>query len=542
MALTYKAKLKFSVKKTFELIRAIIKNKKGAFGLAIIIVFVIFALFPQLFTHYHPTGQRELAGSMAAPSWMRYLPGGEGLSENIFVIRDPGFKNPESIYQFNISMTDPESVHIEYIPSFGYPHIYGRGPGCMAVTYKREDARPKGNVTVEISKSFYYEFQGPPSKFSGDVAIFVEGTVREIEGKRLLDVPVQIKVYIKNQEGKKFCLWTPSTKLIDTPFNDWRITRSSPSSRTSEMSSWSTSLKLRMYGYVIDPNTGQKTPYWFLFAVSPERDIFGNKTGIMSYGIEISFIDQCPAENVKTTVYIDSLYFRTYGTAWGLLGTDKEGRDLFSQLIYGTRISLYVGLLAAIIGVILGLIVGLAAGYLGKLVDEFLMRFTDMLLVIPGLPLLIVLVAVLGATIHNLIILLGFLGWMSFARVVRSQVLSLRERPFIEAARAAGAGTFYILRRHILPNLMGLVYVTLAQSVPGLIVTEASLSWLGFYDPSVMSWGRMLYSVQFEAGGAFDKWWWVLAPGSCIALLAVAFIMIGFAMDEILNPKLRERV
>jgi peptide/nickel transport system permease protein len=296
-----------------------------------------------------------------------------------------------------------------------------------------------------------------------------------------------------------------------------------------------------MYGMIYDNASRMWMPYVYRYAVYPERDVFGTQPQNMTLGVEITFLGKPTINNAETTVFIDGLYFRAYGTSWGMLGTDKYGRDLLAQLIYGVRLSLYVGLLASIIGVVLGLIVGLSAGYLGKAVDELLMRFSDALLVIPGLPLLIVLVAVLGATINNLIILLGLLGWMGFARTVRSQVLSLRERPFIEAAKAAGAGKIHIMTRHVLPNVMSLVYVTLATSVPGAVVAEASLSWLGFYDPSVMSWGRMLNAVQFEASGAYDKWWWALPPGLCIALLALSFILIGFSMDEVLNPRLRAR-
>ena len=245
-------------------------------------------------------------------------------------------------------------------------------------------------------------------------------------------------------------------------------------------------------------------------------------------------------ETLEVTVYVDNVQLKLFGTAFGLLGTDQLGRDLFAQLIYGSRISLYVGLLTALLSVLIGLIIGLVSGFVGGAVDELLMRFTDMIMVLPGLPLLIVLVAVLGAKLENLIILLGFLGWMSFARMVRSQVLSLKERPFVEAAKAVGAGRAHIIFTHILPNVMGLVYVALAQSVPGAIVAEASLSWLGFFDPTRMSWGRMLYNVQFEAE-AIGNWWWVLPPGLAIALLAIAFILLGYAIDDILNPKLRVR-
>jgi peptide/nickel transport system permease protein len=199
-----------------------------------------------------------------------------------------------------------------------------------------------------------------------------------------------------------------------------------------------------------------------------------------------------------------------------------------------------VGLLSAVISVVIGLIVGLAAGFLGRAVDEILMRLTDLLLVIPFLPLLLVLVAIFGSTMQNLVIVIGVLGWMGFARVVRAQVLSLRERTFIESAKAIGAGRTHIMIRHILPNIMSLVYVTLASSVPGAITAEAALSFLGFYDPTRIYWGRMLNQAEFVGGGAL-VWWWVLFPGLCIALLAMSFIMLGFALDEILNPKLRLR-
>ena len=263
-----------------------------------------------------------------------------------------------------------------------------------------------------------------------------------------------------------------------------------------------------------------------------------NEAGNYTFGVEVFFLDTTK-EEVRTEVYIDNVWIKLYGTCFGLLGTNYQGRDVFTQIVYGARISLMIGLLSAALSVIIGLIVGLISGYVGGIVDEILMRFTDMLLVLPGLPLLIVLTAALGASMYTLIILLGFLGWMGFARIVRSQVLSLKERPFVEAVKAVGGGTGYIIRRHIIPNVMSFVYVSLALSVPSAIVSEAALSWLGYYDPYRMSWGRMLNEVQ--SSGAYLAWWWIIPPGLCIALISIAFIMLGYALDDILNPKLRER-
>jgi len=243
------------------------------------------------------------------------------------------------------------------------------------------------------------------------------------------------------------------------------------------------------------------------------------------------------------TAYLDKLGLKLFGSAFGIFGTNNFGADIWTQLVYGSRISLAVGLTAAGIGIGLGLLVGLMAGFLGKLVDELLMRFTDMMLVIPGLPLLIVLVAVLGQSIINVVIIIGFLGWMGFARIVRSQVLSLRERPFVEAARASGAGSGRIISKHIFPNIVSLTYVNLALAVPGAILTEAALAFLGLSDPGVVSWGNIFSDIRQSNALALHPppWWWVLPPGLSIALVSLSFVLIGYALDEIFNPRLRRR-
>jgi len=221
------------------------------------------------------------------------------------------------------------------------------------------------------------------------------------------------------------------------------------------------------------------------------------------------------------------------------LGLDNQGRDIFSQLIWGSRIALLVGFLTAFFSVVLGVVVGLVAGYVGGKVEVVLMRFTDVILVLPTLPLIITLAAVLGTSIWNIILVLSLLGWPGIARIVRAEVLSLKERPFIDSARVTGASTTRIVFRHIAPNVMPLAFLYMTFAVSGAILAEASLSFIGLGDISTMSWGIMLFYVSQSQ--ALTSWWWLLPPGLAITLISLAFFLVGRAFDEIVNPRLRKR-
>jgi peptide/nickel transport system permease protein len=226
---------------------------------------------------------------------------------------------------------------------------------------------------------------------------------------------------------------------------------------------------------------------------------------------------------------------------FGLLGTDEIGRDIFSELLYGSRISLLIGFSAAFISLTIGTIIGLMAGFMGGVVDEVFMRITDVLLTIPQLPLLIVLAAVLGSSIYNLILVIGVLGWQSTARIIRSQVLSLKETPFIEASKAIGASDARIIFRILLPNVAPLIYVNATLNIAGVIFSETSLSFLGLGDPNHISWGMMLYFAHQYLAAMHGAWWYIIPPGICILLVIVSFIFVGHTLDEVLNPMLRRR-
>jgi peptide/nickel transport system permease protein len=223
------------------------------------------------------------------------------------------------------------------------------------------------------------------------------------------------------------------------------------------------------------------------------------------------------------------------------LGTDDVGRDVLAELLYGTRISLLVGVMASAISVAIGGLIGVLAGYFGKYLGEGMMRFTDIFLVIPQLPFMMLIAALAGPSLFNIIVVIGTLSWPSTARIVRSQVITIRERVFIERARALGAGDAHIIRRHILPNVIPLMFANTILIIAIAILTESTLAFLGLGDPLVISWGSMLHYAFTSLAMSNGAWWYFVPPGVCIALVVLGFTFLGYAMDEILNPKLRRR-
>lgn len=223
------------------------------------------------------------------------------------------------------------------------------------------------------------------------------------------------------------------------------------------------------------------------------------------------------------------------------IGTDELGRDLLTLIMYGGRISLLVGFLATIISGVLGTMIGIIAGYFGGIKDDLLMRITDIFLVIPALPLMVVLAALLGPSFWNIIIVIGILGWTGTARVVRAQTLSLKERTFIESTKAIGAGDLRIILRHILPNMLPLILAQMVLGVGGAILAESSLSFLGLGDPTSISWGMILHYAFYCGALSQNYWWYLLPPGLCIALVVVSFTFMGYALDQVVNPRLVRR-
>ena len=224
-----------------------------------------------------------------------------------------------------------------------------------------------------------------------------------------------------------------------------------------------------------------------------------------------------------------------------LFGTDRAGRSIFALVIHGTRISIVVGIVASVITVLIGASVGIVAGFLGGRTDTVLLAVMNFFYVLPTIVLAIVLATLLGPSLLNVIIVIGITSWAGTALIIRSQTLSVRERTFVDRARAYGASNVRLMTRHIFPNVFALILANATLTVAAAIFLETTLSFLGVGDKSTFSWGRILEDA-FNAGAlSLGKFLWFVPPGLGVVLVVLAFTLVGQAFDEVLNPRLRAR-
>jgi ABC-type dipeptide/oligopeptide/nickel transport systems, permease components len=229
------------------------------------------------------------------------------------------------------------------------------------------------------------------------------------------------------------------------------------------------------------------------------------------------------------------------GAVYGVMGTDYLGRDLAQGLLFGFPVALFIGGVVALLATLVGMALGIISGYIGGKTDEAIQRFADVMNNLPTLPLLILFVFVLGRSLFNIILVLVLFGWAGITIIVRSMVLSVKSSQFVEAARLAGASSWWIMRRHILPPVLPYSFALIILNIPGAILSEASLSFLGLGDPSIPTWGQVLQQA-FDNGALQNfAWWWILPPGLLIVLTAVGFVLVFFALEPLVNPRLRRQ-
>jgi peptide/nickel transport system permease protein len=237
-----------------------------------------------------------------------------------------------------------------------------------------------------------------------------------------------------------------------------------------------------------------------------------------------------------------------------LFGTDDLGRDVLNLTVHGARISMMIGFLATLVTILIGAVIGIVAGYLGGATDTVLMRITDFFLVLPTFVLALILAPIvldvigsdaqivgMRATLFVTVIVIGVTSWASTARIIRSQALSVKERAFVSRARVIGAGGGHIMVHHILPNVLNLIVANTVLTFAGAILTETTLSFVGLGDPFDPSWGQILNAAETAGAPGLGAWWFIAPPATCVVLVVLSFTLVGGALDDVLNPRLRVR-
>ena len=488
------------------------RHKIGIIGLALLLAYVGMAIGAPYLVQYSPSPGAKVAPSFLAPAWMQVFdPGGVLTSE---VIRDP-----------NMGLT-PELIVNGTVPNqFSYSHLLSGGGTdfnrvemtwthlANETVHFRTPIDSTGNLPdcldfIYFSYSFDWNYTRLPSDVNVTIDIGVETTgdfaTRENGG-------LMFKLY----------MW-----LVDSADNWWRIYQSYPpytplyQTRAVDLNYFD--ILEGWEGMVKDTDPSDELT--LAVGLVPSRNMRTN----LDY-------------NGSVTVSVRKLSVIAFGDYFGTLGTTDKGADAWSQLVYGSRVSLLIGTLATALSSIVGVAVGMTAGYFGGKVDEILMRIVDFLLVIPGLPLMMVLAAFLGPSIINIIIVISLLGWTGTSRLIRSQVMAEKNKAYVESARAIGASDTYIIYRHIFPNVTPILFADVTLGVVGAILSESGLAFLGLTDPSQPSWGRMLADAQGSGGFSNGAWWIVVFPGLMITILSLSFTFVGHTLDQILNPRLRER-
>ncbi len=295
-------------------------------------------------------------------------------------------------------------------------------------------------------------------------------------------------------------------------------------------------------GFSAPGRAGRLADGWTIFWENPIGKIGLVLMAVFALMAAASFVPPLIDPMYQPMSGVDPAISRAAGpslTHW--LGTDFIGRDIFSQLLAGARIAFIVGLSAALMSIVVGTVIGMVSGYAGGLTDTILMRTADMIMVMPTLLVVLILSSLFGQLrIWTIVVLIAAFRWPGVSRVIRAQTLSLKQRPFIDATRVAGASHLRIIFRHLLPNVLPLALLYMTFRVTSAIIIEAALAFLGFGDPGTVSWGMMLQWV-WKTGHMFQAPWWLLPPGICISLLTLSFYMLGRAMEEVLDPRLRKQ-
>jgi peptide/nickel transport system permease protein len=510
-----------------RIVRLYLKSRIGMIGLIIIVFFLTLAGLASVIAPNNPvTG--IVAAPFDVPTWSTLLPWYTSVPVDARPLNTT-FNSVASVDAWTWSPGASESVTSvtpPYQKAYTGSLLVNASVTGRALRNASDPNLPGGVVFFTLTKTF--KFTGSPPAAYTAYLLF-----EPLEMKNVSHIYVRLVIYDPKGDNFSMAALQPSSLYSDVVFYPYQAGQWVQISIPDDILPIT---PIQAYANTLNP-----CPLVF------------NGSGTYRFSVQVLAVPTSHAAQSAISVRIANAALYMQGGAYGPLGTDNQGRDVWAQFVWGSQVSLLIGIFSGIGAVALGAIIGVGGGYLGGVPDEAIGRFTDFFLVLPFLPLLLILVTLLAANAALyaniywwVILIFVVLSWPGIAKIIRAQVLSIKERQYVEASRALGSETGHILRKHIIPNVMGLVYSQVALNVAGFILLEAALDFLAISIHSVttMTWGLMLtYSLPFAVNNPNLSyvWWWFLPPGIAIALLSVAFVLVGFALDSIFNPRLRAR-
>ena len=334
------------------------------------------------------------------------------------------------------------------------------------------------------------------------------------------DIQPAVQVDVIRPDGNEFQIYFASLPPSQNPNNEFAATIFS----TDRLIVDSLAGYSNLFAYPVDPTR----PQVMIFSDTEENKVLKG-----TYIIRTTFYLFDPGDTVTNSEIILG------GKVYGIIGTDDLRRDLAIGLLWGAPVALFIGLTVSVAAVFIGLLYGVVAGYKGNRTDEGLMRINDVFYSLPTLPLLVILSVTVGSSIFLITGFLVIFGWVGMAKISRSLALQIKSLQYIEAARLMGQSDTKIIFKHIIPQLLPLTFASIAIAVPGAILGEAALSFLGLGDPSIPTWGQILHDANSAGAMSRGLWWWIVPPGIMIAITGLAFVLIGNALDNIVNVRAR---
>ena len=486
-----------------ENLREFKKSRLGMFGLLVLLVFTVIAAFDRSIAPYDPNPLNRVHPPFCAPSWASIFD--KEAFPTSQMVEDPAFQSDKNWVFFTTYENIKGVIH------------HSSNSSTYIISFVDNDVKYSSRAHYAfIETHFNWSYSRPPSDVEINFWVRCESSGDYTFG----DYEVYVALAPSNYTREWFLAYLPKLMKENIIILPRDVTD---------------------FGLLVG-KLSSKEPHWRPVKLDlnllPILAIFRFKEISLRFVLFIKEVKQSPMGTISIEIAQPRLI--AYSYYFGILGTSDSGADVFSQLICGARISLLVGVISALISVAIGVFIGLFSGYYGGIVDEILMRIVDFLLIIPTLPLMMVLAAMLQKSIWSIIAVLAMFLWLGTARLIRSQVLTEKSKAYVEAAKVAGASDFYIIFRHILPNVLPTVFVQITTGISGAILSEAGLSFLNL-GPAEVSWGRMLQWAFEHAALTRGAWWYVFPPGLCITLLSLSFIFIGYTIDRMLNPRLRRR-